>query len=308
MRFVNFLKSDDRILKKTHNLYQNNRGSYEVHYVKVDSDHPDITYLYYRDFQRSFSNPFDKLTFLGIYSHKLNLFVCLYEIHLHEIDFTGLKVISLREYEEKITEEIRKEISRLLPLDNTALEIVNLEDYQIENAHREAYELYLLNKPINRMSYTELYKVELKYEDYPILFQYLAGNTNVITAVAKKFIEDEKNNLLKRMKYTQIISDELERLNQTNEHLEKRNIFEVLDPTMKTVNIKVKRDGKEMSLKVKNDFSVKYDYISLYSIVQRSKRDKYEELFGRYSDVRLDDIVEVSYGRKTLYKRTDEVV
>lgn len=306
-QLLNFFYSDKSILKC---IYDNSHynSNYETHYIKVDSEHPNIKYLYYKSFQKGISNPFNELKFAGIFCFNKNLLVYedypLEKIKDEPLDFTGLTLKRISDVQREVIETVQNHIQKLIPFDSEKIsDGVELSSYKEEEAKREAYERYIFDQPSDKNYYTRLYTAQLEHEDYPLFLQYLLGNDQAIQKETECFIEENQDGLARRLKYTKTVIAELDRLNQTNEYIERKKIFHSVNKDMKTINIKVRKDEKELEFKITNSLSTKRDYISTYHIVRTTDRSKYESLFGRFADIHLDDIIEIHYGRKTLYQR-----
>lgn len=70
----------------------------------------------------------------------------------------------------------------------------------------------------------------------------------------------------------------------------------------KTVTVTVEKDGKELTFKTAaNSLTGHRNYYSTYDIPAQDRRE-FERLFGRSADYCAEDIIRITYGKKTLYE------
>ena len=70
----------------------------------------------------------------------------------------------------------------------------------------------------------------------------------------------------------------------------------------KTVTVTVEKDGKELTFKTAaNSLTGHRNYYSTYDIPAQDRRE-FERLFGRSANYSAEDIIRITYGKKTLYE------
>ena len=156
-----------------------------------------------------------------------------------------------------------------------------------------------------------VYKPYFKLDTYSTanFIDILHRREKTIQQFAERFILKNANAINDRLWQISVVTEKLRELNATpGEHHIHRKIAQSIDPKlMKTVSVKVKKDGKEMSGKI--------DAIELarangnnYATYRMDAptRRTFERTFGRSAELYASDIVRIAYGRKTLYAREDK--
>ena len=70
----------------------------------------------------------------------------------------------------------------------------------------------------------------------------------------------------------------------------------------KTVTVTVEKDGMELTFKTAaNSLTGHRNYYSTYDIPAQDRRE-FERLFGRSANYSAEDIIRITYGKKTLYE------
>lgn len=303
---LDFINSEKQILK-----FPEKGSRFNTNLIKVQSEQPEIIYLYYVQFQKEYLNPHNDNIFFGIYCKNNNRLICddwVYYVLNNEVeslDLSGITIEGISKTEVKATKQIREIIKKLLPFetDTSTAETQTLHSYMKERAKKEAYYHYITSEQVNKNYYTELYMSHFKYEDFPVFIDYLLDDEESLKKVAEKFIADNKEYLLNRIAYTKIVERELQRLNETDEYIDRKRIINVVNQDMKTIQVTILKDNKEFSFKIENCLSPGTEEISRFRIVSASDRSTFQSLYGNYADFSIDDIIEIRYGRKTLYKR-----
>lgn len=306
INLLNFLTGNETILKVKCERY-GLKDKYN-HYIKVESEFPELVYIYFRRYEVGIINPFNKMEFHGIFCKNTNRYYgssyLVHELQEEELEFSGIEFYTFGDGMESAVEMIRNKIRGLLPFETEKLSSdIELGDYQLKEAKNLAYNAYISSNKISTTDYADLYEGKMEYGDYDTFVHYLLNDEPFLDDIAKKFIEEKKEKFANRLAFTKRAIKELEELNRTNEYSERKKLIHSVDENMKTVQVTVRKDGKEISFKMENRIKPATTVIYDHCIVNASERAKYRELFGNLADVYIDDIVEIRYGRKTLYQK-----
>lgn len=154
------------------------------------------------------------------------------------------------------------------------------------------------------------YDFELKFSINNIL-KFILNKEKEVQEFADKYFSDEEHvaSYICMKSYIKETYKKLEEMKaEAKENgLEKlKNIRNAMLPDIKTVTVTILKDGKTFSCKVSAN-RIKYfeslnDWISSWDISPVKDREKFYELFGKHSDIRVKDIIKIEYNRKTLYE------
>ena len=148
-------------------------------------------------------------------------------------------------------------------------------------------------------------KVEMMDDDY---IDYLSNPHEYIQNKIKNFMKDE-NRL--SLLFESIITYEaavhqMDTLLNNPDIQHERNMKDILNNIdAKTVTIKVVKDNKEWFGKIDTCFlkiCKTYNYIPIYNC-SKNDRDSFEKTFGSRADLYPEDIVEILFRNKTIYKK-----
>ena len=140
------------------------------------------------------------------------------------------------------------------------------------------------------------------------LLDYLTDKNTFLEEETREFILDNVTSILKGLTVTEEKRKALKRIEDNLEHPYhkiKSIVDAVKDNNCVTVNITINKDGIEQTFKydaaaLKNSYNS--SYLSCYNIEKVTERNLYEETFGRWTDFHYEDIVKITYGKKTIYE------
>lgn len=148
-------------------------------------------------------------------------------------------------------------------------------------------------------------KVNMEDEDY---IEYLSNPKDYIKNKINQFMDNKDKLALffeSIITYESAVHQMSDILNNPDIQHE-RNMKDALNNiTAKTVTIKVIKDNKEWIGKIDTHWLKNcsaYNWISMYQCSKKD-RDSFEEIFGPNADLYLEDIVEILFRNKTIYKK-----
>ena len=282
-------------------------------------------------------NPFKKDEVSMIYNKVDNtLYVkSKYSYNENVTNFNNLNLIYLSGFKKSLEQDINNSIIKLIDnnVDNLNLSDAEIEEYNNyilkgNEDYKEykscAINYYTGDKDVNLNSYASFefdkrcyYSCDRKISDYYIGFEGL----NIIKAINNKdaFINEHVNTIVSKYKknlYVTIFKNNkivefMNELKQDKTLNTVRKIQSILNSeNMKTFNINYKKDGKEMTFKIEGNTHISNCggyHIDTYSICNRKDRDTFEDLFKvdrwRETNIYLNNIESITYGRKVLYKK-----
>ena len=300
--FFDFLKSD-RVIE-TFNY--NNNSKIMVNKIKCN-DKIDI--LYSLDtYNGTFFDLKTPFKYSGIYDKENNK---LYDIdyllrtRLLDWDYTDDRSISSSELHKKISQDMNDKINELI-VDNKN-DIFNIEEVEIAE---EISEKDILNDFMEGETSATLkdFYIEYRSEKPQNIIDYLTDKEPFLEEESRDFI---MNNMTKIIKGLVISNEKRKVLKQIEEDKTHpyHKIKEIVDSVIKnrcvTVNLTINKDGKEQTFKydaemLKNNFNS--SYLSTYGIEKLAERDLFEKTYGRCEVIHYEDIVKITYGKKTIYE------
>ena len=139
------------------------------------------------------------------------------------------------------------------------------------------------------------------------ILEYLTDKKTFLEEISREFIIDNMEEILKDLIRSEAKRKVLKTIEDNKDHL----YFKIRDITnaiknsnCKTVNVTINKDGIEQSF-IYDASSLKYyndSYLSTYNIVKLADRERFEENFGRNDDFHFQDIIKMTYGKKTIYE------
>ena len=311
------------------------KDSYIVYFKTNLTD--NLTLIYHQRYSKyPFYNAIKDEKVNMIYNNINNtLYTIGYEYGQNVLELEGLKVLSISEFGNNLENEINERIIKIV---NNDVNNLNLSDEELDEYNKYILEgnedykeykscainYYTGDKDVNLNSYASFefdkrcyYSCDRNISDYYIGFEGL----NIIKAINNKdaFINEHVNTIVSKYKkslYVTIFKNNkivefMNELKQDNTLNTVREIQSILNSeNMKTFNINYKKDGKEMTFKIEGNthiYSCGGYHISTYSICNRKDRDTFEDLFKvdrwRETNIYLNNIESITYGRKVLYKK-----
>lgn len=302
---LGFLKSNETA------LFTKTSGGVRYTLIKVDSGHSGVVYIYgQHDYHRvGLLNPFENLDLIGIYSKKDQTLVevdyKLGSLDKKDLNFGDINYIKYDDVVSELHLDVHKEIENIIKYDETKLNFSEKETFikNIKNTvKKNARLLYLTDGNVDKSEYATMYEFESTRGNYEVI-RYIANKELVISEFANTYIEKNSESIARSILLTKETQKELDRIKESEEFTETKKMLDsVYIRGMSTVNITTLRNGIESSFKILNKFTSQFNYISSYNIVNKEDRNSYEKMF-KDTSIRYDDIVKITHGRKTLYKR-----
>ncbi len=300
--FLDFLKSN----RITETFSYNDDSKMIVNRIKCN-DKLDILYVLdnYRGELFDLSSPFK---YSGIYDKENDkLFDLEYSLRakLLNWNYNDNKFISASELYNMINKDMNDKIKEII--DSSKDDIFKIEDVEIaiEIEDKDVLTDFMDGK--TSLTLEDSYK---KYStDKPKdLLDYLTDKNTFLEEETREFILDNVTSILKGLTVTEEKRKALKRIEDNLEHPYhkiKSIVDAVKDNNCVTVNITINKDGIEQTFKydaaaLKNSYNS--SYLSCYNIEKVTERNLYEETFGRWTDFHYEDIVKITYGKKTIYE------
>ena len=300
--FFDFLKSD-RVIE-TFNY--NNNSKIMVNKIKCN-DKIDI--LYSLDtYNGTFFDLKTPFKYSGIYDKENNK---LYDIdyflrtRLLDWDYNDDRSISSSELHKKISQDMNDKIDELI-LDNKN-DIFNVEKVEIEEEINEKDVLNDFMEGETSATLKDSYR-GYKSENPQNIIDYLTDKETFLEEESRDFITHNMIEIINSLAITNEKRKVLKQIEEDKTH-SYHKIKEIVDSVVKnnclTVNLTINKDGKEQTFKydaemLKNNFNS--SYLSTYGIEKLAERDLFEKTYGRCEDIHYEDIVKITYGKKTIYE------
>lgn len=180
--------------------------------------------------------------------------------------------------------------------------IKKLDYHQKYGARNDAIQL-LFSKGEPDLTFDCGYDLNSWTED--ALLAYLQSPDQIIQSEAEQYIASHQEELLEglletdalRKAYTALMQDANDPVHRM------KAITEAVDRCgAKTVNVTVQKQGRELTFRTTADvLKGCRDYYSIYHITAQDRK-KFEELFGRHSEYRAEEVMKITYGRNTIYE------
>ena len=300
--FFDFLKSD-RVIE-TFNY--NNNSKIMVNKIKCN-DKIDI--LYSLDtYNGTFFDLKTPFKYSGIYDKENNK---LYDIdyflrtRLLDWDYNDDRSISSSELHKKISQDMNDKIDELI-LDNKN-DIFNVEKVEIEEEINEKDVLNDFMEGETSATLKDSYR-GYKSENPQNIIDYLTDKETFLEEESRDFITHNMIEIINSLAITNEKRKVLKQIEEDKTH-SYHKIKEIVDSVVKnnclTVNLTINKDGKEQTFKydaemLKNNFNS--SYLSTYGIEKLAERDLFEKTYGRCEVIHYEDIVKITYGKKTIYE------
>ena len=300
--FFDFLKSD-RVIE-TFNY--NNNSKIMVNKIKCN-DKIDI--LYSLDtYNGTFFDLKTPFKYSGIYDKENNK---LYDIdyflktRLLDWDYNDDRSISSSELHKKISQDMNDKINELI-VDNKN-DIFNIEEVEIAE---EISEKDILNDFMEGETSATLkdFYIEYRSEKPQNIIDYLTDKETFLEEESRDFITHNMIEIINSLAITNEKRKVLKQIEEDKTH-PYHKIKEIVDSVIKnrcvTVNLTINKSGIEQTFKydaemLKNNFNS--SYLSTYGIEKLAERDLFEKTYGRCEVIHYEDIVKITYGKKTIYE------
>ena len=279
-------------------------------YIRVPYD-DDFDFIYYQDNYNGQQLTPTKLSYAGIYNKMNGL---IYDAQhplrgkLPEID-AGKSMIDLYLDFDKdvcayIEELVDSNIDELQMRPFTDVRnLQRLDDFKMHYASTTANEMFLNGELCEELSYQCDFSIERK--DPVLILRYLRYPSASVENAATAYWLNNKDDILLELRKNDIIREKYREIEANHDnplHKQRAVIEAVRDTGAKTVNVTVNKDGEEYSFKYSAERLCRYSS-SDYGTYEMSAKDRqgFEELFGKYSCFRPEDITSISYRGKMLY-------
>jgi len=295
--FNNFLKSNDT-------KFEADTGNATMLILKTPyNDKVDVLYGTHRR-NDDFFNPRMELYYYGIYDReKDKVFDPNSDIsyYIYKYKFDDIRLVDrsmlYKEIIDAVNEKIKEHISNesdMFDYSDVEIEEVTMEDIYREFLDGKTSDTYI--------GYIKPYMTE----ELKDIFEYLSYGDEFVDETARDFIIDNYEDLLKNLKRNsekQKLLKELEENKGHPYHKQKEIIDSIKGKDYKTVNLTVNKDGIEQTLKYETRFILFCDkHLYTYHIVKADDRAKYEENYGRSSNIEYKDITKITYGKNVIYE------
>lgn len=295
--FGNFLKSN--VTK-----FEKDTGNATMLVLKIPyNDKIDILYGTHRR-NDDFYNPRMELNYYGIYDKEKdkvfdsnsNISYYIYQYRTDDIRLVDRSML-FEEIMDAVNEKIKEHLfdePEMFDYNDVEIDEVTIEDVQRNFLDGETSETFV--------GYIKSYKT-YNLKD---IFEYLSYGDEFVDETARDFIVDNLEELLKNLKRNDERKKLLEELENNKEHpyhKQKEILDSVRGKDYKTVNLTINKNGIEQTLKYETRFMLYCDkHLYTYHIVKSDDRSKYEENYGRSSNIEYKDIVKITYGKNVIYE------
>lgn len=301
---MNLTENFDNFLKSNDTKFEADTGNATILILKTPyNDKVDVLYGTHRR-NDDFFNPRMELYYYGIYDREKNKVFdpnsdISYYIYKYKFDDIRLVDRSMlyKEIIDAVNEKIKEHISNepdMFDYSDVEIEEVTMEDIYREFLDGETSDTYI--------GYIKPYMTE----ELKDIFEYLSYGDEFVDETARDFIIDNYEDLLKNLKRNskkQKLLKELEENKEHPYHKQKDIMNSIRGKDYKTINLTINKNGIEQTLKYETKFILYCDkHLYTYHIANVSDRKKYEENYGRSSDIEYKDITKITYGKNIIYE------
>ena len=301
---MNLTENFDNFLKSNDTKFEADTGNATMLILKTPyNDKVDVLYGTHRR-NDDFFNPRMELYYYGIYDReKDKVFDPNSDIsyYIYKYKFDDIRLVDrsmlYKEIIDAVNEKIKEHISNesdMFDYSDVEIEEVTMEDIYREFLDGKTSDTYI--------GYIKPYMTE----ELKDIFEYLSYGDEFVDETARDFIIDNYEDLLKNLKRNsekQKLLKELEENKGHPYHKQKEIIDSIKGKDYKTVNLTVNKDGIEQTLKYETRFILFCDkHLYTYHIVKADDRAKYEENYGRSSNIEYKDITKITYGKNVIYE------
>ena len=261
--------------------------------------------------QDNYTNDYDMnipFKYAGIYDReKDTLYNPEYTIltHILNWDYYDDKNISSSDLYGMLENDTNDKIKELV--NETKKDIFNINNVEIpeELTEEDVEKDFIFNKTSETLEDEYRKYSSTKSKD---ILDYLTDKESFVEREGRKFVVDNISEILKDVVISNKKRELLKQIEDNPNHLyhKKREIINaIIENNCYTVNVTIEKDNKQQTFKynantLKNNYSS--SYLSSYDIENRSDREKFHSEFGYSADFYYDDIVKITYGKKTLYE------
>lgn len=276
---------------------------------------PGLDYLYaQREFRGDGTLHAGVFEFMGIYNAADGLLYNTGSYCMDNLDDTSKERTKDCLFK-RLKQDVREMVEARVGNDRKNLEVSELSDAglfkrleQVRNHYAaiNARDMYLADKSPKDDRFECSYIPELWTED--ALLDYIAAPADYAKREAERYWKDGKNQeeMLVDFLERDAIAEEYEKLLADAEnpvHTVRRIMEAVQSIDAKTVNVTIYKDGEEFSFKteaheLRRDCK---DYYGTWNIAAADRR-RFVARYGRSADYYPQEIVRITYGRKTLYE------
>lgn len=298
--FIEFLKSNNDIKEFT---CDNTRIL--VNKVKYN-DKLDILYSL-KSYNKELFDLKSPFIYSGIYDKENNkLFDLEYIIrcYLLKWEYNDERCIDSNNIQDMINKDMNEKIRELV--ENSKEDIFDLKNAELGEPIEDKDVMCDFMDGYTHNTLKDYFK-EYSSEKANNILEYLTDKESFIEEEARDFILDNHSSILKSLTISREKRKVLKQIEDNKDHPYhkiKSILDSIRDKNYVTVNLTINKDNKELTFKYDaHSLSLRYDtYLSSYSIDKLSDRNKFEELFGSWSDFNYQDIIKITYGRNTIYE------
>lgn len=296
-RFNQFLKSDDT-------KFELDTGSANMLILKVPyNEKIDILYGRHRR-KDDFYNPKMELCYYGIYAREKDkvfdpqsdISYYIYKYKTNDIRLVDRSILFeeiMNEVNEKVKEHLSDE-PEMFDYSNVEIDEVTTDDVLRDFLDGKTSDTYI--------DYIKPYTTD-NLED---IFEYLSYGEEFVDDTSRDFIINNLEEILEDLKYNEEKKKVLKELEENKEHpyhKQKDIMDSIRGKDYKTINITINKDGIEQTLKYETRFILYCDkHLYTYHIPNANDRKKFEENYGRSSNIEYKDITKITYGKNVIYE------
>ena len=239
----------------------------------------------------------------GVYSYRTGmLFDLCYALHWN---MSGIEHTSHAEWFDSISRRVNNEIMRMVS--NGKIEVTAAAEepwngmeyfvkYRLEEEAMQCF--YSGNKP----TYAPHFKIEHMSADEFV--RSINHTDEAIEKYASEFVLQNALHIIQRLQQIPMVLGRLEELESTpgEHHIRRRIIRSIHDEKM--VRAVIEKDGQQMEIRIKGSTLKNTDRYSYYTYsMDAPSRNEFLKLYGKNAELWPQDIVSISYGKKTLYHK-----
>lgn len=278
-----------------------------------------VTYLFCdaQYYKHSEINQDHKFTFLGLYlrqDHSIHLTNTGYWFEYAMSGLAETEHMSKNIMQDIFCKQVNRRVEELIANNRRNLEVSELSNDEHKRHLKYYMESVADSEAIHMFFHEEnpdfRFHASFSLRDWSedSMLDYLQAPDALIEKEAKKYIKDNQEQMLLTFLENDVLSNAYEALLQDadNPIHRMRSISKAVDHCgAKTVTVTVVKPEGTLTFKTEA-FSLvgSKSYYSKYSITAQDRR-KFEQLFGRNANYNANEITQITYGKKTIYRAVD---
>jgi len=313
------------MLKKLHDFLRGNKNKaiineedyghtvYYTYCIRVNSGIEDIDLIYKAESTtKDIIGVYSKIEFVGIYHKSQDTlyysYLCIYN---KGTDAFGTKMFKIDFIRDTLIREVKKRIIDEIGYDEKSIPNIKISDETLKEIKEDtvpelSYKLFMNEGEINRYEYVNSYTLPQVRDSETLLLRYLESPKKIIKSEVKKYLKEKGSHIAMSIVKNKLVEKKLDELSKNKNMIEKREIYTILNSKdMKTVNLKLVKDGQTLNYKVKTGcWDYLNCYVSPYDVVGKNKSEQFKKIFAEtIGDASFDNISKITYSRNVLYER-----